>query len=49
MEEPHLIGMRPVLVLGAIGGVRESLVATFVLTDVRLLSSVGSQVCFQVF
>lgn len=48
-EEPYLIGMCSVLVLGAIGGIRESLVASFVLTDVRFLSSVRSQVCFQVF
>lgn len=49
LEGPYLIGMCPVLVLGAIRGIRESLVATFVLTDVWFLSSVRSQVCFQVF
>ena len=48
-EEPYLVGMCPVLVLGAIRGIRESLVASFVLTDVWFLSSVRSQVCFQVF
>ena len=48
-EEPYLVGMCPVLVLGAIGGIRESLVASFVLTDIWFLSSVRSQVCFQVF
>lgn len=47
--EPYLIGMCSVLVLGTIGSIRESLVATFMLTDIWLLSSVRSQVCFQVF
>lgn len=48
-EKPYLVGVCPVLVLGAIGGVRESLVAALVFTDVRFLSGVRSQVCFQVF
>jgi hypothetical protein len=49
MEATHLIGMCSVLVLGAIGGIGEGLVAAFVLTDIWFLSSVRSQVRFQVF
>lgn len=41
--------MRSVLVLGPIWSVRESLVAALMLTDIWLLSSVRSQVGFQVF
>lgn len=47
--EAYLIGMCSVLVLGPIWSIRESLVAALMLTDVWLLSSVRSQVGFQVF
>lgn len=42
MGEAYLIGMCSVLVLGAIGGIWESLVTTFMLTDIWFLSSVRS-------
>lgn len=45
----YLIGMSPVLVLGPVGRVGESFVAAFMFTHVWFLSSVRSQVCFQVF
>lgn len=45
----YLVGMSPVLVLGPVGGVGESFVAAFMFTHVWFLSSVRSQVRFQVF
>lgn len=36
----HLIGVRPILVLGAVTGVAEGLAAAFMLTHVRLLTRV---------
>lgn len=44
-----LIRVCSVLVLGAIRSIRKSFVAALMLTDVWFLSSVGSQVRFQVF
>ena len=44
----YLVGVCAVLVLGAVGGVGEGLVAALVLTDVGFLSSVGAQVSLQV-
>lgn len=44
----YLIGVGAVLVLGAVRGVGEGLVAALVLTHIWLLPSVGPQVCLQV-
>jgi len=45
---PHLIGVRAVLVLGAVRGVAEGLVAALVLTHVWLLARVRAQMGLQV-
>lgn len=45
----YLIGMSPILVLGPVGRIGESFVAAFVFTHIWFLSSVRSQVRFQVF
>lgn len=45
----YLIGMSPVLVLGPVGCIGEGFVAAFVFTHIWFLSSVRSQVRFQVF
>lgn len=44
----HLIGVGPILVLGAVTGIAEGLAATFLLTHVRLLTRVRPKVRLQV-
>lgn len=45
----HLIGVRPILVLGAVTGVAEGLAAAFMFTHVRLLTRVRPKMSLQVF
>lgn len=45
----HLIGVGPILVLGAVTGIAKGLAATFLFTHVRLLTGVRPKVCFEVF
>jgi hypothetical protein len=45
----HLIGVGPILVLGAVTGIAKGLAATFLLTHVRLLTRVRPKVRLEVF